>query len=119
MSLLTSEQYRVTRCAGTERAFSSSMCSLFEPGIYQCICCETQLFDAQNKYESNSGWPSFSQPIKDNAVAYKQDSNHGMQRIECLCNTCDAHLGHVFPDGPEPTGLRFCINAVSIKKQVE
>src|SRR4051812_1145386 len=100
---LTAEQYRVTRQAGTERAFSSEMCSLFEPGIYSCLCCETLLFDATQKFESGTGWPSFTQPIKENAIAYRFDGAHGMQRVETVCNACEAHLGHVFPDGPPPS----------------
>jgi methionine-R-sulfoxide reductase len=114
---LSDEEYRVTRQQGTERAFSSEMCSLFEPGIYQCICCDTLLFDANEKFESGTGWPSFTQPIKENAIAYIKDNKYGMRRIETVCNTCDAHLGHVFPDGPAPTGLRYCMNAVALKKQ--
>ena len=111
---LTPEQYRVTRQSGTERPFSSEMCSLFEPGLYGCVCCNTLLFDASQKFESGTGWPSFTQPVKDNAVAYRGDHSHGMTRIEAVCNTCEAHLGHVFPDGPEPTGLRYCINSASL-----
>jgi methionine-R-sulfoxide reductase len=113
---LTPEQYKVTRQAGTERAFSSSMCSLFEPGIYSCVCCDTLLFDASEKFESGTGWPSFTQPISENAVAYHADNSYGMVRVEAVCNTCGAHLGHVFPDGPKPSGLRYCMNAVSLKK---
>lgn len=113
---LNDEQYRITRQAGTERAFSSEMCSLFEAGTYRCVCCETELFNADNKFDSRSGWPSFTQPLRDNVVAYQGDNSYGMQRIETTCSTCDAHLGHVFPDGPEPTGLRFCINAVALDK---
>lgn len=113
---LTPEEYRVTREAGTERAFSSEMCSLFEPGIYSCICCDTVLFDATEKFESGTGWPSFTQPIKPNVIAYNVDSSWGMTRVETVCNTCDAHLGHVFPDGPRPSGLRYCMNAVALKK---
>ena len=113
---LTPEQYQVTRQAGTERAFSSEMCSLFEPGIYSCVCCDTLLFDASEKFESGTGWPSFTQPIKENAIAYHADHSYGMVRVETVCNTCDAHLGHVFPDGPKPSGLRYCMNAVSLKK---
>ncbi len=113
---LTPEEYRVTREAGTERAFSSEMCSLFEPGIYSCICCDTVLFDATEKFESGTGWPSFTQPIKPNVIAYNVDSSWGMTRVETVCSTCDAHLGHVFPDGPRPSGLRYCMNAVALKK---
>ena len=115
-ALLTDEQFRITRRKGTERAFSSDLCSYFEPGRYACICCGTELFDADTKFESGTGWPSFTQPIKENAVAYHKDSSFGMVRIEALCNTCDAHLGHVFQDGPKPSGLRYCMNAVSLKK---
>ena len=113
---LTPDQYRVTRQHGTERPFSSQMCSLFEPGIYACICCGTQLFDASQKFESGTGWPSFTAPLKDNVIAYKVDRSYGMERVETLCATCDAHLGHVFPDGPPPTGLRYCMNAVALDK---
>ena len=113
---LTPEQYQVTRKAGTERAFSSEMCSLFEPGIYSCVCCDALLFDASEKFESGTGWPSFTQPIKENAIAYHADNSYGMVRVETVCNTCGAHLGHVFPDGPKPSGLRYCMNAVSLKK---
>ncbi len=115
-SQLTEEQYHVTRQKGTERAFSSDMCSLFEPGLYSCVCCNTLLFDANEKFESGSGWPSFTQPIKENAIAYHGDKSFGMVRVETVCNTCDAHLGHVFPDGPPPSGLRYCMNAVALKK---
>lgn len=113
---LTPDQFRVTRQAATERPFSSEMCGLFEPGRYACVCCGTVLFDASTKFDSHSGWPSFTAPAADNAVAYIGDDSHGMQRIETICATCDAHLGHVFPDGPPPTGLRFCINALALKK---
>ena len=113
---LTPEQYRMTRQAGTERPFSSEMCSLFEPGLYACLCCDTLLFDSAEKFESGTGWPSFTQPVAANAVAYHSDNSHGMRRVGTVCNTCDAHLGHVFPDGPAPSGLRYCINAVSLSK---
>ena len=113
---LTPEQYRITRQQGTERAFSSEMCSLFQPGLYACLCCSTLLFDAREKFESGTGWPSFTQPLKDNVIAYRGDESHGMRRIEATCNTCDAHLGHVFPDGPAPSGLRYCMNALALKK---
>ena len=113
---LTPEQYRITRQQGTERAFSSEMCSLFQPGLYACLCCSTLLFDAREKFESGTGWPSFTQPLKDNVIAYRGDESHGMRRIEATCNTCDAHLGDVFPDGPAPSGLRYCMNALALKK---
>ncbi len=113
---LTAEQYKVTREAGTERAFSSEMCNLFEPGIYSCLCCDTVLFDATEKFDSGTGWPSFTQPLKENAIAYHVDTSYGVTRVETVCNACDAHLGHVFPDGPPPTGLRYCMNAVALKK---
>lgn len=116
---LSEEEYRITRLKGTERPHSSEMCSLFEPGLYGCVCCGTLLFDGQQKFESGTGWPSFTQPVKENAVAYHADSSYGMRRIEALCNTCQAHLGHVFPDGPAPSGLRYCMNAVSLKKEHE
>ena len=114
--LLTEEEYHVTRQKGTERAYSSEMCSLFEPGTYACKCCDTLLFDSGEKFESGTGWPSFTQPIEVENVAYHKDSSYGMIRVETLCNICDAHLGHIFPDGPAPSGLRYCINAVSLKK---
>jgi peptide-methionine (R)-S-oxide reductase len=115
-ALLDSEQFRVTRESGTEPAHSSPMCAVFEPGRYDCVCCATPLFDSATKFDSGTGWPSFTAPLDDNVVAYKLDRSYGMQRVEVICNVCDAHLGHVFPDGPPPTGLRFCINAVSLKK---
>lgn len=116
---LTPEQYHVTREAGTERPFSSPMCNLFEPGIYACLCCGTVLFDASEKFDSGTGWPSFTQPIKPNVISYHVDNTFGMTRVETLCSTCDAHLGHVFPDGPKPSGLRYCMNAVALKKVTE
>lgn len=115
--ILSPDQFQIARLKGTERAHSSEMCSRFEPGIYGCICCDTLLYDATEKFDSGTGWPSFTQPIQENAVAYHKDTSYGMVRVEALCNTCDAHLGHVFPDGPEPSGLRYCINAISLKKQ--
>jgi methionine-R-sulfoxide reductase len=92
------------------------MCSLFEPGIYSCLCCDTVLFDASVKFESGTGWPSFTQPIAANVIAYNFDGPSFLERVETNCNTCDAHLGHVFPDGPAPSGLRYCMNAVALKK---
>jgi len=115
-TILTAEQFRVTRQKGTERAHSSELCSLFEPGDYSCVCCDTPLFDSAEKFESGTGWPSFTQPVKENAIAYHKDKGFGMYRIETVCNTCDAHLGHVFQDGPPPSGLRYCMNAVALKK---
>ena len=114
--LLNPEEYRITRLKGTERAHSSEMCTLFEAGKYACVCCDTALFDSEEKFQSGTGWPSFTQPIKDNVIAYHKDKGFGMYRIEAVCNTCDAHLGHVFQDGPPPSGLRFCINALAMRK---
>lgn len=111
---LSPEQYRITRQKGTEAPYSGELCSIYEAGVYSCICCNTQLFDSTIKFESGSGWPSFTQPIKKNAIKYERDTSYGMVRVEVMCNTCDAHLGHVFPDGPEPSGLRYCINSESI-----
>ena len=115
-ALLTSEQYYVTREHGTERPFSSEMCGVFEPGDYACVCCGALLFKGSEKFESGTGWPSFTQPARRNAISYHQDGSLGMMRVEARCNNCGAHLGHVFPDGPGPGGLRYCMNAVSLKK---
>ncbi|WP_062665767.1 peptide-methionine (R)-S-oxide reductase MsrB [Grimontia celer] len=114
---LSQEQFYVTRKHGTERPFSSEMCGLFEPGIYTCVCCGERLFNANEKFDSGTGWPSFTAPLDENAVAYNMDISHGMTRVEVTCNVCDAHLGHVFPDGPLPTRLRYCINAVALAKE--
>ena len=113
--ILTSEQFRVVRMKGTERANSGEYCTSHESGKYDYVCCAIPLFDSSIKFDSGSGWPSFTDPIKQNAVGYIKDVSFGMIRVEAICNTCDAHLGHVFPDGPEPSGLRYCINSVSIK----
>ena len=115
-SILSPDEFFVTRQKGTERAFSSEMCSLFEPGKYACVCCQTPLFDSGEKFESGTGWPSFTLPIDPLVVAYHSDRSYGMHRVETTCNVCDAHLGHVFPDGPPPSGLRYCINAISLQK---
>ena len=115
-ALLTPDEYQVTRLKGTERPFSSPMCSRFEPGRYACRCCGTLLFDSEEKFDSGTGWPSFTQPVAPEVVAYRVDRSHGMTRVEATCNVCDAHLGHVFPDGPKPSGLRYCINALSLAK---
>lgn len=116
--ILSPHQYSITRLKGTERPFSGN-CTAFEDGKYNCSCCNAPLFDATIKYESHSGWPSFTQPIERNAIKYHKDTTHGMIRVEILCNTCDAHLGHVFPDGPAPSGLRYCVNSVSIQLEEE
>jgi methionine-R-sulfoxide reductase len=113
---LSPDQYFVTRQKGTERAFTGEFCELFEAGEYACVCCDTLLFDSREKFESGTGWPSFTQPVKENAIKYKKDGSHGMSRVEVMCNTCDGHLGHIFPDGPEPSKLRYCINSISMKK---
>ena len=114
-SQLSEEVYDVTRNAGTERPFSSPMCTHFEAGIYACTCCDTLLFDSTEKFDSGTGWPSFTQPLKENAIAYHTDDSLLRSRVEITCNTCDAHLGHVFPDGPAPSKLRYCVNALSLQ----
>ncbi len=114
-TLLTPEQFRVTREQGTEPAFSGEACESHKEGKYSCTCCSSLLFDTTIKFDSGSGWPSFTTPISEEAISYIKDVSHGMVRVEVQCTTCDAHLGHVFPDGPEPTGLRFCINSVAIQ----
>lgn len=116
-ALLPDDVYDVTRNAGTERAFSSPMCTHFEAGVYACACCDTLLFDSTEKFDSGTGWPSFTQPIKPNTVAYFSDDSISRMRVEITCNICDAHLGHVFPDGPEPSKLRYCVNALSLKRK--
>jgi peptide-methionine (R)-S-oxide reductase len=115
--LLSEEVFEVTRNAGTERPFSSPMCTHFEAGIYACACCDTLLFDSTEKFDSGTGWPSFTQPIKENTVAYYLDDSLIRSRVEITCNTCDAHLGHVFPDGPAPSKLRYCVNALSLQRK--
>jgi methionine-R-sulfoxide reductase len=112
--LLTPEQYQIARKKGTERAFTGEYCEAHDPGLYACRCCGTLLFDSSLKFESGTGWPSFTQPVEKNVIAYHNDSGYGMVRIEVTCNICDAHLGHIFPDGPKPSGLRYCINSASI-----
>jgi len=113
--ILTPEQFRIARNKGTERAGSGEFCAAHDPGKYNCICCNTPLFDSTIKFESGTGWPSFTQPMSENAIGYIKDTSFGMIRVEVICNTCDAHLGHVFPDGPEPSGLRYCINSASMQ----
>ena len=118
-SLLTEEQFRITRNKGTENPHSGELCSIHEAGFYRCVCCNELLFNSSIKYESGTGWPSFSQPYQSNAIKYHKDISFGMIRVEVMCNVCDGHLGHVFPDGPEPSGLRYCINSESIKLDKE
>jgi len=114
-SLLSPEAYYVAREHGTERAFSGEYAEFKGDGIYTCVCCGTPLFDSTAKFDSGSGWPSYDRPISPDVLEEKRDSSHGMIRVEVLCASCDAHLGHVFPDGPKTTGLRYCINSVCLK----
>ena len=111
---LSSEQFYITRKGGTERPFSGKYLDNKENGIYICVCCETELFDSDKKYNSNSGWPSFTEPLSDHLIKSLEDRSHFMVRTEVRCNNCDAHLGHVFPDGPGQNGLRYCINSLSL-----
>ncbi len=112
---LGEEVFHVCRMKGTERPFSGEYYANKAAGIYRCACCGEPLFDAAQKYDSGSGWPSFWAPLNDDCVAEQEDNSHGMQRQEILCRRCDAHLGHVFSDGPQPTGLRYCVNSLSLK----
>jgi peptide-methionine (R)-S-oxide reductase len=111
---LTPEQYEVTQHAGTERAFTGAYWNSKEPGVYRCIVCDTELFTSDTKYDSGSGWPSFTEPMFRDRVKLVDDTSHGMTRTEVRCAKCDAHLGHVFPDGPGETGERFCMNSASL-----
>jgi peptide-methionine (R)-S-oxide reductase len=114
-ALLSNEEFHVCREKGTERAFTGRYWDCKTPGTYRCSCCDTPLFDAATKFDSGTGWPSFFQPLDSDCIEEETDTTLGMCRVEAICRACGSHLGHVFPDGPEPTGLRYCINSLSLK----